>query len=170
MHAVFGTMRNKSAVPKRRGLSPAVTMLIILGISVLAGVAVFQSFQSQSAIAGTRASIAIENISLIKNPNGELWLSATIKNTGSKEIASSNLRLYIDTDSGASGIQPFVASPSPESIRPGQTSSLFEMVVDSSGDPIAGPDVGESVQAEIQGRTPDESVVATPATIIVSTA
>ncbi|HWP52463.1 MAG TPA: archaellin/type IV pilin N-terminal domain-containing protein, partial [Candidatus Binatia bacterium] len=62
---------------KRRGLSPAITTLIILGIAVIAGVAVFQNFQSQSSVASARGAITVENLALIKNPSGELWLSAT---------------------------------------------------------------------------------------------
>lgn len=160
----------KNPLKKRRALSPAITMLIILGISVLAGVAVFQNFQSQSSVASARGAITVENLALIKNPSGELWLSATIKNSGNKQIDSTVVNLQVDTDSGTTGIQPFSANPNPAALNPGQTASVFVRVDDSGGTPIISLDVGESVPIEIRGITPDGSVVTTPTSVMTSLA
>lgn len=159
-----------SPLKKRRGISPAITMLIILGISVLAGVAVFQNFQSQSSVASARGAITVENLALIKNPSGELWFSATIKNSGNRQIDSTVINLQVDTDSGTPGIQPFSANPNPAALNPGQTASVFVQVDDSNGSPIISLDVGESVPVEIRGTTPDGSVVTTPTSVMTSLA
>lgn len=164
------TKRISNPLKKRRALSPAITTLIILGITVLAGVAVFQNFQSQSSVASARGAITVENLALIKNPSGELWLSATIKNSGNKQIDSSIVNLQVDTDSGISGIQPFSANPNPAALNPGQTASVFVRVVDSGGSPITSVDVGKSVPVEIRGTTPDGSVVTTPTSVMTSLA
>lgn len=155
---------------KRRGLSPAITTLIILGIAVIAGVAVFQNFQSQSSVVSARGAITVENLALIKNPSGELWLSATIKNSGNKQIDSTAVNLQVDTDSGTPGIQPFLANPSPAALNPGQTASVFVRVVDSGGSPITSVDVGQSIPVEIRGTTPDGSVLTTPTSVMTSLA
>ncbi len=155
---------------KRRGLSPAITTLIILGIAVIAGVAVFQNFQSQSSIASARGAITVESLALIKNPSGELWFSATIKNSGNKQIVSTAVNLQVDTDSGTSGIQPFLANPNPAALNPGQTASVFVRVDDSGGSPITSVNVGQSIPVEIRGTTPDGSVLTTPTSVMTSLA
>ena len=159
-----------SPLKKRRGISPAITMLIILGISVLAGVAVFQNFQSQSSVASARGAITVENLALIKNPSGELWLSATIKNSGNKQIDSTVVNLQTDTNSGTPGIQPFSANPNPTALNPSQTASVFVRVDDANGSPITSLNVGQSVPVEIRGTTPDGSVVTTPTSVMTSLA
>jgi hypothetical protein len=159
-----------TTLKKRRGLSPAITTLIILGIAVIAGVAVFQNFQSQSSVASARGAITVENLALIKNPSGELWLSATIKNSGNKQIVSTAVNLQVDTDSGTAGIQPFLANPSPASLNPSQTASVFVRVVDSTGSPITSVNVGQSIPVEIRGTTPDGSVLTTPTSVMTSLA
>jgi len=164
------TKRSVNLLKKRRGISPAITMLIILGISVLAGVAVFQNFQSQSSVASARGAITVENLALIKNPSGEMWLSATIKNSGNRQIDSTVVNLQVDTNSGTPGIQPFSANPNPAALNPGQTASVFVRVDDSGGSPITSVDVGESIPVEIRGTTPDGSIVTTPTSIMTSLA
>lgn len=158
----------KNLLKKRRALSPAVTTLIILGIAVLAGVAVFQNFQSQSSVASARGAITVESLALIKNPSGELWLSATIKNSGNRQIDSTVVNLQVDTNSGTPGIQPFSANLTPAALNPGQTASVFVRVVDSTGAPITSVDVGQSVPVEIRGTTPDGSVLTTPTSVMTA--
>lgn len=159
-----------TTLKKRRGLSPAITTLIILGIAVIAGVAVFQNFQSQSSVASARGAITVENLALIKNPSGELWLSVTIKNSGNKQIDSTVVNLQVDTDSGTTGIQPFSANPTPAALNPGQTASVFVRVEDSTGSPITSVDVGQSIPVEIRGTTSDGSILTTPTSVMASLA
>lgn len=144
---------------KRRGISPAITSIILIGVAVAAGIGSYSTYASTANTASLKGSLMIEGASLIKQSNGEEWLSVTIKNTGNKAFSTTSISLQVDTDSASPGIQPFVTGPVPAAISPGQTASASSRVVNSAGVPITEQNIGDTLPVEVTAVTTDGSTV-----------
>jgi len=151
-------IRNKFC-KNRRGISPAITSIILIGVAVAAGIGSYSTYASTANTASLKGSLMVEGASLIKQSNGEEWLSVTIKNSGNKAFSTTLVSLQIDTDPAAPGIQPFVANPVPAALSPGQTASASARIVSSAGVPITDQNIGDTLPVEVTATTTDGSTV-----------
>ncbi|HEX9846096.1 MAG TPA: archaellin/type IV pilin N-terminal domain-containing protein [Candidatus Nitrosotenuis sp.] len=143
----------------RRGISPAITSIILIGVAVAAGIGGYTVYASTANTASLKGAVTVEAVSLVKQSNGEEYLSITIKNSGNKAFASSSVNLQIDTDSASTGIQPFSASPLPAALNPGQTASVTARLINSAGTAITLQNIGETTPLEIVVVTTDGSTI-----------
>ncbi len=143
----------------RRGISPAITSIILIGVAVAAGIGGYTVYASTANTASLKGAVTIEAVSLVKQSNGEEYLSITIKNSGNKAFTSSSVNLQIDTDSASTGIQPFSASPLPAELNPGQTASITARLINSAGTAITSQNIGETTPLEIVVITTDGSTI-----------
>lgn len=144
---------------KQRGISPAITSIILIGVAVAAGVGGYTVYASTANTASLKGALTVEALSLVKQSNGEEYLSITIKNSGNKAFSSTSVNLQIDTDFATTGIQPFTSNPTPASLNPGQTASVTARIVDSVGTAITSQNVGDAIPIEIVAITTDGSTV-----------
>lgn len=143
----------------RRGISPAITSIILIGVAVAAGIGAYTVYASSANTISLKGAVIVEALDLVKQSNGEEYLSVTIKNAGNKAFSSTAVNLQVDTDSATSGIQPFSASPFPSVLSPGQTASVLARIVDSGGTAITSQNVGDTIPVEIVATTTDGSTL-----------
>jgi hypothetical protein len=143
----------------QRGISPAITSIILIGVGVAAGIGGYTVYTSSANTASLKGAITVEALSLVKHSNGDEYLSITVKNSGNKAFSSSSINLQIDTDPTASGIQPFSAVPVPAALSPGQTASTMARIVDSADTPITSQNIGDALPVEIVATTTDGSTI-----------
>lgn len=155
------------SIQQRRAISPAITTLILLGIAVASGVSVFAVVNSISNVSAVKSSIMIENMNLVKTSTGEEYLSVTLKNIGNKILATTAINLQVDTNLGVLGLQAFSTLPSPTSIQPGQTASVYTRINYSNGTAMINHNVGDVIAIEAVGTTPDGSTTRIPTSVIV---
>lgn len=81
------TKKQNSLFSKRRGVSPILATVILLGISVVGGGLAFAVFSSGMTTASQNNVIAIENAQAVKG-TGHADITATVKNAGGKPWAA----------------------------------------------------------------------------------
>jgi flagellin-like protein len=155
------TLRN------RRGISPAITSIILIGVAVAAGISGYSVFVSTANTASLKGTLIVEDANLLKQANGEMWLSVTIKNSGNKAFSSNIVNLHLDTNPSIAGIQPFVVTLQPSPLNPGQTASASAQVIDSAGFAITWPNIGDALPIEIVSTGTDGSTVREITSILV---
>lgn len=155
-------------IRRKRAISPAITTLILLGIAVVSGISVFAVVNSASSVAATKGIVMIENANLVKTSAGEEYLSLTLKNAGNKALISTAVNLQVDTNPGVSGMQIFSTTPTPTSINPGQTSSVYARINYSNGSAMAIHNIGDTLAIEIVGVSSDGSTTRQPTSVTVS--
>jgi hypothetical protein len=153
---------------RRRGITPAITTIILVGVAVAAGLGAYAAYNSASSIATLKAVISIENAQLIKSTNGEEYISVTIKNSGNKHIVATTINLQTDTNTGVIGMQPFAVTPLPTQMSPGQTSSVYSRIVFSNGTAVTWHNIGDHIPMEIIATTSDGSTVRSASSVVVS--
>jgi flagellin-like protein len=152
----------------RRGISPAITTIILIGVAVAAGIGSYTVYTTTANIASLKGAVTVEAISLVKQSNGEEYLSITIKNSGNKPFTSSSINLQIDTDDALPGIQPFSVNPLPAVLNPGQTASITTQLVNAIGTAITSQNIGDAISIEIVATTNDGSTISELTSTIVS--
>ncbi|MEM3064455.1 MAG: hypothetical protein QW177_03685 [Candidatus Nitrosotenuis sp.] len=157
-----------SLLVKRRGIAPAITTLILIGVAVAAGLGGYSAYNSASNVASLKGVVSVENVQLIKSSNGEEYLSITLKNSGNKQIAATTINLQTDVDANTAGVQPFSTSPLPPTMNPGQTSSAYSRINFANGTAITLHNIGDHIPVEIVSTTSDGSTVRTTASVTVS--
>lgn len=157
-------------IKKRRAISPAITTLILLGIAVASGASVFAVVNSTSNVSTMKGVIMIENVNLVKTSGGEEYLSVTLKNVGNKALTNTAVNLQVDADPDLLGTQAFSVSPSPESINPGQTASVYARLNYSNGTAMTVHNMGDVLALEAVGTTPDGSTTRMPVSVTVGMA
>jgi flagellin-like protein len=162
-------MSTRKIIPKRRrGISPAITSIILIGVAVAAGIGGYTVYASTANTASLKGTLTVESMSIIKQSNGQEYLSLTIKNSGNKAFTSSSVNLQIDTDSASTGIQPFSASLTPARLNPGQTASVTARIINSAGSAITSQNVGDALPVEIIATTTDGSTIRDLTSVMVS--
>lgn len=144
---------------RKRGISPAITSIILIGVAVAAGVTSYSVFTSTANITSSRGAFVVEAVNIAKQANGEQWISITIKNTGNKAFSSSQINLQIDTDGAVDGIQPFTSEMSPSALNPGQTGSTTARITNGEGLPVVAHNIGDALPLEIVATMTDGSTV-----------
>ncbi|MGI0004726.1 MAG: archaellin/type IV pilin N-terminal domain-containing protein [Candidatus Nitrosotenuis sp.] len=157
-----------SNVKKRRGIAPAITTLILIGVAVAAGLGAYAAYNSASSIATLKGVISVENAQLIKSTNGEEYISVTLKNSGNKHISATTINLQADTNTSVIGMQPFTTTPLPLAMSPGQTSSVYSKISFANGTAMTIHNIGDHIPMEIAATTSDGSTVRTASSVVVS--
>ncbi|QLH09302.1 archaellin/type IV pilin N-terminal domain-containing protein [Candidatus Nitrosotenuis sp. DW1] len=155
-------------IRKNRAISPAITTLILLGIAIASGASVFTVVSSTSNISAVKNLILIENANLVKTTMGEEYLSMTLKNAGSKAIVSTTVNLQVDINPNVFGVQVFSTFPSPTSLNPGQTASVYARVNYLNGSAMTIHNVGDTLAIEVIGISSDGSTTRQPTSITVN--
>jgi flagellin-like protein len=158
----------KITCKRRRGISPAITSIILIGVAVAAGIGGYTVYASTANTASLKGTLTIESISVIKQSNGQEYLSLTIKNSGNKAFTSSSVNLQIDTNSALTGIQPFSASLLPAKLNPGQTASVTALIINSAGSAITSQNVGDVLPIEVLATTTDGSTIRELTSVLAS--
>ncbi len=161
-------MKRTNNTKRRRGIAPAITTLILVGVAVAAGLGTYAAYNSASSIVTIKAVISVENAQLIKSTNGEEYISVTVKNSGNKHIATTTINLQTDTNTSLIGMQPFTATPLPLAMNPGQTSSVYSRISFANGTAITTHNIGDHIPLEIVATTSDGSTVRSASSVTVS--
>ena len=143
----------------RRAISPAITSIILIGIAVAAGIGGYTVYTSTANTASLKGAVTVESLSIIKQSDGQEYISITIKNSGNKEFVSSSANLQIDSDLVTQGIQPFSVIFEPSTLNPGQTASAMSRLIDTGGNPIVSHNMGDVLPVEILVMTSDGSTI-----------
>ncbi|BBE42052.1 archaellin/type IV pilin N-terminal domain-containing protein [Conexivisphaera calida] len=103
-----------TAVHRRKAISEMLAVIILLALTVVAGVLVYQIFTGKAGVASTNTAISIQS-AYISGENGVMTL--TVQNTGSNIINSVTVQVY---QNGKQVLQQSPSLPS-NGIPPGQS-------------------------------------------------
>jgi len=127
---------------RRKAVSPLLATIILIAITVAAGLVIYNVFFSTAGTIGAQLNIQIVSVDIVKTSATTL-VSATVKNTGNKPISSCTVTVY--GDSGT-------ASLNLGSMEPGQLKSASAAY--SSGFTVT---VGRSYPVKIEATAADGS-------------
>ncbi|MFP3209590.1 MAG: hypothetical protein RXR82_07880 [Nitrososphaeria archaeon] len=101
---------------RRKAISEMLAVIILLSLTIVAGVLVYQIFTGKANVASGATAVSIQSVT-ISGENGVMTI--TVQNTGTTTIQSLNVTVY---GSGGSTVS-LSGSFTPSSIAPGQTAS-----------------------------------------------
>jgi len=81
----------------KRGISPLIATVILIGICVAGGLLIYNVFFSTAGVVTQRGQVEVETVDLIKS-SVETTFSITIKNTGNKPVKI--LQVTLEDDEG----------------------------------------------------------------------
>jgi hypothetical protein len=105
----------RGSLNRRKAISEMLGVIILLSLTIVAGVLVYQIFTGKSNVASSATAISIQSAT-ISGVNNVMVL--TVQNTGTTTIQSLSVKVYQGSNSFTPG-----GSFSPSSIAPGQTAS-----------------------------------------------
>jgi len=79
----------------RRAISPLIATIILIAITVAAGLMIYSMFLSASSILGAKGQVSVENVKLVKDSGGSVTFAITIKNIGNKPVAANGLSIKL---------------------------------------------------------------------------
>lgn len=91
-------MNNTLVSKKRKGLSPLLATVILIGVTVAGGGAVYSLYTGSSATAGASNAIQIEAVNAVKGSN-HADFTATVKNAGTS--AWKSLEVWVGKEAGS---------------------------------------------------------------------
>jgi len=139
----------------KRGISPLIATIILVAICVAGGLMVYSTFFSASSTLMTKGQLEVESIDLVKDTEGNVVFSITIKNTGNKPVkAEANALLVTLASEGAWDATP-KEGENYLSLQPGQTVSLVQTGLTGSSYTI-----GNSYNVVIEATFSDDSTFA----------
>ena len=101
---------------RRKAISEMLAVIILLSLTIVAGVLVYQIFTGKANVASSATAVSIQSVT-ISGENGVMTI--TVQNTGTSTIQSLSVTVY-----GSSGSTVSLSgSFTPSSIAPGQTAS-----------------------------------------------
>jgi len=136
---------------KARGISPLIATVILIAITVSAGLAIYTMLFSSISTISTTLDIQIISIDIVK-ASGTTLVSATIKNSGNKPIETCTVTFY-----GEDGSQHTLDLGD---MDPGETQSHSET---TSGLTVT---VGESYPVTIHVEASDGSTLDKPLSVM----
>ena len=145
----------------KRGISPLIATIILIGIGVAGGLLIYNIFFSTTSTITARGQLEVESIDLVKDTAGNVVFSITIKNTGNKPVDAANgyLKVTLDGESEYDLVSNGVLS---SNLEPGQSIS----VVLKSGDGLSKSyTVGNSYNVVIQAQFTDGSTYTTTTSV-----
>ena len=75
----------------KRAISPLIATIILISICVAGGLLVYSVFMSTASTLTAKGQIEVEAIDLVKDTEGAVAFSITVKNSGNKPIDSLNV-------------------------------------------------------------------------------
>jgi len=128
----------------KRGISPLIATIILIGICVAGGLLIYNLFFSTTGTITQRGQVEVVTVDLVKSSGGTTF-SITIKNTGNKPVTELNVTLEGQDD-------PFeIIKEDSVPLSPGQTKSYQEsnLTMDSNdGDYVVGKDYLITISAK----------------------
>jgi flagellin-like protein len=91
-------MRLRRKAFGRKAVSPLLATIILIAITVAAGLVIYNLFFSTAGTISSQLNIQIISVDIVKTSTTTL-VSATIKNTGNKPITSCTVTVYGDSGS-----------------------------------------------------------------------
>ncbi|MGC9069123.1 MAG: archaellin/type IV pilin N-terminal domain-containing protein [Thermoprotei archaeon] len=83
------------AVRKIRGISPLIATIILIAITIVGGLLIYNLFFSTSSTASSTSAISVQNIDLVvPGGTGTPQFSITVKNAGNKPITGYTITIY----------------------------------------------------------------------------
>jgi len=79
----------------KRGVSPLLATIILIAITVAAGLVIYNLFFSTAGTASAQLNIQVQSIDVVKT-SSTILVSATIKNSGNKPIQTCTVTVYGD--------------------------------------------------------------------------
>jgi flagellin-like protein len=139
----------------RRALSPLIATIILIAITVAAGLMIYSMFLSTGSILGAKGQVSVENVKLVKDSGGTVTFVITIKNTGNKPVDANGLTIKL------AGQDIAVSLTSP--LQPGQSISVVDDAPSlPSGDYVIGNTYTVAISAKFtDGSTFSDTVTVT---------
>ena len=128
---------------------------MIVGIVIIFAGILFAFASDIFDIQTTADSISMQKVT-IQKAGSEAYVSAVVKNTGNRAITDLDVNIMLDTDSSATGLQPFKLELEPSPLDPGVTATKYNKLVDSTGADIAVAH-GQEISVVIEATTTDGS-------------
>ena len=163
------------AVNDRRGISPLIATIILISICVAGGLMIYSVFFSTSGTLTAKGELTVEAIDLVKDTDGNIVFTITIKNTGNKPIHGTDAnRLVItlgsDSITLAGGTKASGGNlPDSANLQPGQSISVdlyYSNDGNDDNDDISGTYVvGNSYNVIIQAKFTDGSTFTTTTSV-----
>lgn len=135
---------------------------MIMGIVVIFAGVLFAFAGDMLSVQTVNNSVAMQRIYL-HNAGGETYVSANVKNVGNQDATGAKLRVLLDTDPAAAGMQAFEAPVLPSPLGPGMTGSVHARIEYANGTAFS-LRAGEEAAAVLEATAPDGSILAEPAT------
>ena len=145
---------------ERRAISGILQVLLIVAIVIIAGASLAVFALDMVDIGTIMDSVEVGKTTLSKASAGT-YVSTTVQNNGNTAITSANVIVQIDTDSGTAEIQPFTVSATGAPFDPGDTFSVYELIVDSGSTAIP-MTAGDTYHVVIEATSSNGSVVTDP--------
>jgi len=140
----------------KRGISPLIATIILVAICVAGGLMVYSTFFSASSTLMAKGQLEVESIDLVKDTDGNVVFSITIKNAGNKPVKAEANALQVSlADEDPWDATPTDGEGTPVSLQPGQTVSYVKTGL--SGDSYT---IGNSYNVVIQATFSDGSTFA----------
>ena len=162
------------AVNDRRGISPLIATIILISVCVAGGLLIYSVFFSTTGTLTAKGELTVESIDLVKDTDGNIVFTITIKNTGNMPIHGTDAnRLVItlgsDSITLAGGTKASGGNlPDAANLQPGQSISvdLYYTVTGDNDDDISGNYVvGNSYNVVIQAKFSDGSTFTTTTSV-----
>jgi flagellin-like protein len=159
----------------RRGISPLIATIILISICVAGGLLIYSIFFSTGGTLTAKGELTVEAIDLVKDTDGNIVFTITIKNSGNKPIHGTDanrLRVTLGSDSVvlAGGAKSSGGNlPDAANLQPGQSISVdlyYSNDGDNTNDDISGTYVvGNSYNVVIQAKFSDGSTFTTTTSV-----
>jgi flagellin-like protein len=111
-------MRLRRKAFGRKAVSPLLATIILIAITVAAGLVIYNVFFSTAGTISSQLNIQIVSIDLVRTSSTKLF-SITIKNSGNKPISSINVTAYLEPSFGTNPVA-WTFSGSSLNLQPGQ--------------------------------------------------
>jgi flagellin-like protein len=143
----------------RRALSPLIATIILIAITVAAGLMIYSMFLSTGSILGAKGQVSVENVKLVKDSGGTVTFAITIKNTGNKPVAANGLTVKL----AGQNVSVNITSP----LQPGQSISVVGDAPNLSG---GGYVIGNTYTVAISATFTDGSTFSDTVTVTCTSA
>ena len=160
----------------RRGISPLIATIILISICVAGGLMIYSVFFSTSGTLTAKGELTVEAIDLVRDTDGNIVFTITIKNTGNKPIHGTDANRLLITLGTSDTIKLDGSAkksggtlPDAANLQPGQSISVdlyYSNDGNDDNDDISGTYVvGNSYNVVIQAKFSDGSTFTTTTSV-----
>lgn len=128
---------------RRKAISPLIATIILIAITVVGGLLIYSIFYSTSGTLGAKGQVTVESVDLVKQTDGSITFSITIKNTGNKPVVALTAKLANEDAQALKVAGNPVSATNP--LQPGQSAIL---VYAPAGSYIVGNNYNVVIEAE----------------------